>query len=336
MNEPVPTPDRPDFETFLRVASVLNSSLDLDAVLRELLSGVEQLLRPTHWSLLLTDEATGELIFTLARGDVASSLHGRRLASGEGIAGWVAAHDRPLLLPDATSDRRFSIRMDELSGFHTRSIVAVPLRADGRCIGVLEIINAMDERQFTEADARILSGYADFAALAIRNARTHAAVVELTRTDLLTGLRNSQYFLTCVNEAIVRTNRFALVFFDMDRFKALVDTHGHVCGSAALAEVGTVLGHALDDAEVACRFGGDEFALMLPDHDVASGNARCVALADAIAAHTFLRDRGLTIRLSASFGTAAFPQDGGTAATLLHEADARMYAAKRARKLARS
>ncbi len=330
------TPAPPDFQTFLRVANVLNSSLEVDAVLRELLSGLEQLLRPTHWSLLLTDEATSELVFTLARGDVGSSLHGRRLASGEGIAGWVATNNRPLLLPDVTRDRRFSVRMDELSGFETRSIVAVPLRADGRCIGVLEIINATDDRPFTEADAQILGAYADFAALAIRNARTHAAVVELTRTDHLTGLRNSQYFLHCVGDAIVRATPFALVFFDMDRFKTLVDTHGHVCGSAALAEVGTVLQRVLERDEVACRFGGDEFALMLPDHDVATGSARCAMLAEAIEAHTFLRKEDLALRLSASFGAAAFPQDGATATTLLHQADARMYEAKRARKLARS
>jgi len=110
----VPTSHHPDFDTFLRVASVLNSSLELDAVLRELLTGLENLLQPTHWSLLLKDEASGELVFTLARGDVGSSLRGHRLAPGEGIAGWVAAHDRPLLLPDVASDARFSARMDEL------------------------------------------------------------------------------------------------------------------------------------------------------------------------------------------------------------------------------
>jgi diguanylate cyclase (GGDEF)-like protein len=336
MTAPVSRPDRPDFETFLEVASVLNSSLDPDAVLRELLNGLEQLLRPSHWSLLLVDEETGELVFTLARGDVGTSLHGHRLAPGEGIAGWVLSNDRPLLLPDVTKDTRFSPRMDDISGFRTRSIVAVPLRARGRCIGVLELINAMDDREFTEADSRVLHGYANFAALAIRNARVHTAAIELTRTDLLTGLRNSQYFLTCVEQAIAEAAPFALVFFDMDRFKTLVDTHGHVRGSAALAEVGSILRRALTADEVACRFGGDEFAMLLPGHDRDSAETRCATFANAIRAHTFLVNDGLAVQLSASFGAAAFPRDGDAAAVLLHEADARMYAVKRARNVARS
>jgi diguanylate cyclase (GGDEF)-like protein len=332
----VSTPDQPDFDSFLRVASVLNSSLDQDTVLRELMAGLENLLQPTHWSLLLIDDATGELVFTLSRGAVGEALQAHRLAPDEGIAGWVATNDRPLLLPDVSQDARFSRRMDELSGFRTRSIVAVPLRTRNRCIGVLELINNMDDRCFTEVDERILRGYADFAAIAIQNARTHAETIELTRTDLLTGLRNSKYFLACVQEAIERNEPFALVFFDMDRFKQLVDTHGHVRGSAALAEVGAILRQALVPPEEGCRFGGDEFALLLPGRDLAAAAARCRALTGLIAEHIFLVGEGLEIRLSASFGAAAFPDDAHTATSLLHEADARMYEAKRARGVART
>src|SRR5258705_11790642 len=91
---------RPDFRIFLRAASLLNSSLDVHAVLRELLDGLDRLLQPTHWSLLLRDDATGELIFTLVRGDAQPQLLARRLAPDEGIAGWVATHDEALLIPD--------------------------------------------------------------------------------------------------------------------------------------------------------------------------------------------------------------------------------------------
>jgi diguanylate cyclase (GGDEF)-like protein len=185
-------------------------------------------------------------------------------------------------------------------------------------------------------DERILRGYADFAAIAIQNARTHAETIELTRTDLLTGLRNSKYFLVCVQEAIERGEPFALVFFDMDRFKQLVDTHGHVRGSAALSEVGAILREALVPPEVGCRFGGDEFALLLPGRDLAGAAARCRILTGLIAEHTFLLGEGLAVQLSASFGAAAFPDDAHTATALLHEADARMYEAKRARGVART
>jgi diguanylate cyclase (GGDEF)-like protein len=336
MRRSVADPALPDFRTFLRVASLLNSSLELTTVLHDLLAGLEQLLRPSHWSLLLVDEVTRELVFTVVRGEAEASLRARRLPAGEGVAGWVVVHDEALLIADVATDPRFSARMDTLSGFRTKSIVAVPLRARDRCIGVLELVNALDDRAFTEADIGVLRAYADFAALAIDNARTHAAAVELTRTDHLSGLRNSQYFLTCVGEAIGRTAPFALVFFDMDRFKDLVDTYGHVRGSAALAEVGAVLRGVLRPAEIGCRFGGDEFTLLLPDCDRAAAEARCRELAAVLAGHTFLADAGIATKLSASFGAAAFPDDGDTATSLLHQADARMYAQKRARKVART
>ncbi|MCC6764719.1 MAG: sensor domain-containing diguanylate cyclase [Deltaproteobacteria bacterium] len=326
---------KPDFRIVLRAASLLNSSLDVGVVLRELLDGLDRLLCPTHWSLLLRDEATGELVFTLVRGEAQPQLLTRRLAPDEGIAGWVATQDEALLIPDVAHDPRFSARMDTLSGFRTRSVVAVPLRARARCIGVLEIVNALHERVFDATDLEILQSYADFAAIAIHNARTHEAIVEFAKNDPLTGLRNSQYFIRAIEEAIARGERFAIVFFDMDRFKRLVDTHGHVRGSAALAEVGRWLGGELAPGEVGCRFGGDEFALLFAGADRAAADARCRDLAARLQARTFLADEGIHATLGASFGAAAFPVDGDTPAALLHLADARMYVSKRARQMAR-
>jgi diguanylate cyclase (GGDEF)-like protein len=331
----VPHSTRPDFRVFLRAASLLNSSLDVHVVLRELLDGLDRLLQPTHWSLLLRDDTTGELVFTLVRGAAQPQLLERRLAPDEGIAGWVATHDEALLIADVAQDPRFSARMDALSGFQTRSVVAVPLRVRNRCIGVLEIVNALHERVFDAGDVEILQSFADFAAIAIHNARIHEAIVELSNSDPLTGLRNSQYFIGCLEQAIAREQPFAVVFFDMDRFKQLVDTHGHVRGSAALAEVGRWLHGELARDEVGCRFGGDEFALLFPGADRARAEDRCRTLQERLAARTFLDADDIHASLGASFGAAAFPVDGRTAVALLHLADARMYESKRARKLAR-
>ncbi len=326
---------RPDFRIIFRAASLLNSSLDVEVVLRELLDGLDRLLQPTHWSLLLRDAETGELVFTLVRGEAQPQLLERRLAPDEGIAGWVATHDEALLIPDVANDPRFSARMDTLSGFRTQSVLAVPLRARARCIGVLEIVNTLHERIFDANDLEILQSYADFAAIAIHNARTHEAIVELAKNDPLTGLRNSQYFIECIEEAIARAAPFAIVFFDMDRFKELVDTHGHVRGSAALAEVGRWLHGEIGAEAIGCRFGGDEFALLFPGADRAAADARCGEMEARLVARTFLADDGIHATLGASFGAAAFPVDGRTAAALLHLADSRMYTSKRARKLAR-
>ncbi len=327
MSEPQP----PDFRAFVDVARLLNSSLDLEVVLRQLMHGLERLLNPTHWSLLLHDENTGELVFTLVRGDARAALANLRLDLREGVAGWVATHEQPLLVPDVAADPRFSRRMDELSGFRTRSIVAVPLHVAGRGLGVLELVNATDEREFTATDLAILVSYADFAAIAIHNARTHAEIVRLSQTDPLSGLASAAHFLSHLESAIAAGGTFAVVFFDMDHFKEFVDTHGHVRGSAALSEVGRLVHRSLEAGEVGCRFGGDEFVLLLGGANRAQAEARSAAFAAAIDAATFLEGEGLHLKLGASFGSAAFPEDAQSPRELLQLADTRMYAAKRER-----
>jgi diguanylate cyclase (GGDEF)-like protein len=329
-------PQRPDFASFIEVARCLNSSLDVHTVLRRLLGGVDRLLAPGNWSLLLRESSGDGLIFTLVRSDTEQDLVGMRLEPGEGIAGWVADHGETLLLPDVRADPRFSARIDQATGFATRSIVAVPLRTGDRMVGVIEIINALDERQFTEEDVRVLEAFADFAAVAIENARTHGALLEMSRNDPLTGLRNSTFFLASVDAAVRAGDPLALVFFDMDRFKPFVDTHGHVRGSAALAEVGRLMAAALVAEEVGCRFGGDEFAFLLPGADGGRAARRAQALSEVIAHHSFLEAEGIGARLGASFGWAAFPHDATSAVELLHLADERMYAAKRDGKRART
>lgn len=323
---------RPDFLTFVRVARLLSSSLDLDVVLRELLTGLDRLLKPTHWSLLLRESGGDALVFRLVSSPGNQELRGVRLQPGEGVAGWVLQNEKAVLVQDPASDPRFSARFDRATGFETRSIVAVPLKAEGRVLGVIELVNELEGRDFTSEDFQILEAYADFAAIAIHNARAHGDLLESSRTDPLSGLRNSRYFLTCVEAAVRRGGSFALVFFDMDRFKALVDEHGHMSGSAALAEVGSLLRARLLEDEVGCRFGGDEFAFLLPGADAARAETRSRELADRIAGFTFLEDRGICARLGASFGWAAFPDDATEADALLHLADERMYAAKRAAK----
>ena len=325
-------PQRPDFESFVEVARLLSSSLDLEVVLRELMHGLERLLNPTHWSLLLYDQAADALVFTLVRGEAQAALANRRLDPREGVAGWVFTQNQPLLVADVARDPHFSGRMDELSGFRTRSIVAAPLHVEGRGLGVLELVNATDEREFTPTDLAILQSYADFAAIAIQNARTHAEIVRLSQTDTLSGLANAAHFWRCVERAIDAGGRFAIVFFDMDRFKDLVDTHGHVRGSAALAEVGRLVASFLEDRDVGCRFGGDEFALLLGGADRARAEARCQSIEAAIGARTFLDAEDLHLALGASFGVAVCPDDACHASDLLRLADERMYAAKRARK----
>jgi DNA-binding response OmpR family regulator len=150
------------------VGQALVSTLDLDELLDVVLREASQVLKVNVTSIFLLDKETGELVFRSGTGADASIPGSLRLATGQGIAGWVAQHGEPLLVHDAQSDPRFSPAFDEMMGFVTRSILCVPLMVKGRVIGVVEALNK-PQPGFTEDDIAILRLLAASAAVCIDN-----------------------------------------------------------------------------------------------------------------------------------------------------------------------
>ena len=151
----------------------INSTLSIAGVLSLIMRHANRVTNSQASSLMLLDETTGELIFSVPTGAGADKLTDVRVPSGKGVAGWVAEHGQSVLVADAGSDPRFYQRIDELSGLETRSILCVPLKAKGKTIGVLEAINRVDGSSFTEEDARLLTIFSSQAAIAIENARLY-------------------------------------------------------------------------------------------------------------------------------------------------------------------
>ena len=112
---------------FHDVAKALTSSLNLDSILQTIMEKMAEYFRPDTWSLLMVDEEKDELYFAIAVGAAAEVLSKVRLKVGEGIAGWVAKHGQPLIVPDVQNDPRFSSRLDEMTRLQTRSVICVPL-----------------------------------------------------------------------------------------------------------------------------------------------------------------------------------------------------------------
>src|SRR5215813_7738110 len=121
-----------ELSIFHDVAKALTSSLDLDSILQTIMEKMAEYFRPDTWSLLMVDEAKEELYFAIAVGDAADMLQTVRLKLGEGIAGWVAKHGEPLLVPDVYTDPRFTKRVDEMTKWKTRSIICLPLQSKHR------------------------------------------------------------------------------------------------------------------------------------------------------------------------------------------------------------
>jgi diguanylate cyclase (GGDEF)-like protein len=316
---------------FHDVAKALTSSLDLDSILQTIMEKMAEFFRPDTWSLLMVDEEKNELYFAIAVGTAAEALKSVRLKVGEGIAGWVAKHGERLIVPDVYSDPRFSKRIDEMTKCETRSIICIPLRSKLRVLGVIQLVN-VDMRNFGDQESFFLQSLCDYAAIAIENARAFEKIQELTITDDCTGLYNARHLHRTLETEVYRSSRFnyefTVLFIDLDHFKQVNDTHGHLIGSKLLAEIGYLIKAQLRLIDYAFRYGGDEFVVLLPQtgKDAALFVAR--RLRDMLRTNTFCEEEGLNLSVRASIGVATYPHDAKTPQDIIRQADEMMYLVK--------
>jgi len=314
------------------LGKALTSSLQLDQVLRTIMEKIDEFLHPDTWSMLLVDDAKQELYFELAIGKNAHSLKDMRIKLGQGIAGWVAQNQQVVIVPEVSKDTRFFAQVDEKTKMETHSIVAVPVRFRDHCLGVIELINCMDGGAFNDRDLALLEALADFAAIALENARHVQRIHELTIKDDCTNLYNARHLNFILETEIYRSQRygyeFSLIFLDLDHFKSVNDTHGHLMGSKLLGEIGDIVRNNCRLIDFAFRYGGDEFVILLPQ--TSKENACVVArrLHKLIRESHWLTSEGLDVHVTTSAGVASYPTDSKTKAQLLHLADEAMYMVK--------
>src|SRR6185437_15210901 len=265
---PFPTSDGAEVTVFHELGKALTSSLQLDQVLRTIMEKINEVLHPDTWSLLLIDQDKQELYFEIATGEGAEALKDVRIKLGQGIAGWVAQTGEVVVVPDTSQDSRFFAQVDSRTKMETRSIVAVPVRFREQCLGVIELINCVGPEGFSARDMALLEALADYAAIAIENARHVQRIHELTITDDCTTLYNARHLNFMLDTEIYRSHRysyeFSIIFIDLDHFKAVNDTHGHLTGSKLLGEIGNMIKSNCRLIDFAFRYGGDEFVLLLP------------------------------------------------------------------------
>ncbi len=151
----------------------INSEEDLHSLLTIIMDTVRSLLRTQAASLLLIDEQTGDLIFDIARGERSNILATKRIPRNMGIAGECALKKQPIIVNDVQNDPRFLRAMDEVSGFKTKKLIAVPMMSKDKLIGVLEAVNTLDDRDFNHKDIKLLSFLSGMAGIAINNRKLY-------------------------------------------------------------------------------------------------------------------------------------------------------------------
>jgi diguanylate cyclase (GGDEF)-like protein len=329
----VEPPEGNEVTVFHELGKALTSTLQLDQVLRTIMEKINEVLRPDTWSLLLMDIEKNELFFQIATGKGAEALRDVRIKVGQGLAGWVAKTGTAVVVPDTTKDSRFFGQVDAKTKMETQSVVAVPVRFRDQCLGVIELVNCIDPvTGFSQRDLALLEALADYAAIAIENARHVQRIHELTITDDCTSLYNARHLNFMLDTEIYRSHRYAfefsLIFIDLDHFKNVNDTYGHLAGSKLLSEIGEAVKERCRMIDMAFRYGGDEFVVLLPQ--TSKENALSVAhrVHKLIRETVWLKDSGINVNITASVGVASYPTDSRTKAELLHLADEAMYAVK--------
>jgi diguanylate cyclase (GGDEF)-like protein len=193
-------------------------------------------------------------------------------------------------------------------------------------------VNPEDASIFRPDSMPILSIMADYVAIAINNARNYEKIESLSITDDVTGLYNTrflhQYLDQLLSASSANGKEISLVFLDLDDFKRVVDTHGHLAGSKVLKEVAEVMAANLDEEDRIFRYGGDEYVMIFPGQDKKSALKKTMNIRKSLAESIFLKDQGLQIKVTASFGIANYPHDATNQRELLHIADNSMYRSK--------
>jgi diguanylate cyclase (GGDEF)-like protein len=248
---------------------------------------------------------------------------------------------------DLKEDRLFNPAFDENHDYNTRSLVAIPIRIEHEVCGVLELINRRNAERYSQQDVNLLEIFAGYISISIQNVLDGRMAQEIAKRDNLTGLFNDRYLHIALSRAIEKCRQdgedLSLLFLDLDYFKRVNDTHGHLAGSQVLREVGQLLQGMSQRADaMAARYGGDEFVIAAPGTGLEQAIDLAEELREAIVNTTFcekpgevqpevLRLTGLTCSVgvaSLSRHTREHLSTERSKSTLLRLADAAMYVAK--------
>ncbi len=314
----------------LDVNERLLSTLEPAGVLDLIADSLKAIVPYDSLTVYRVDRGAGVRRAVIARDRFADEILAHESPLGLGITGWVIDHGEAVLANDALADPR-SVQVPG-TPYEPEAIIVVPLLVNGEPIGTLNIGRmGEEEAHFSPNEFELTKLFAGQASIAMQNAEAHGEVRVRAEQDALTGLRNHGSFQRELGQAVELQRPFAVLMLDLDDFKTFNDTLGHPAGDALLVEIARSMVTATRDGDRLYRYGGDEFAAILPNadrlvaYDVAERIRRVVRTSAETAAGSSPASRPV---VTVSAGIACFPDDGRTKDELVAVADRALYQVK--------
>ena len=309
--------------TFLNHISTLAiSSQNAEEMLPEIVQEIQKNFAFEHIGIGFLDYATKDIEIKAEAGTT-SNMAGKRVPLGVGILGRVARSGEYALMQDSAEPHLLGILPD------SRSVLCIPLAYGETLLGVLNI-ESTREHAFAPQDVLLLRTLADLLSTALHNAFIFQKMQQQSITDGLTGIKTRRFFLEALSQEWKRASRsgrpFSVVLVDLDKFKDVNDTLGHLEGDLVLARVGRLLEQKCRQSNVVARYGGDEFVILMPETGVEQALILSERLRLWMATDPMLNERKVT----GSFGVASFPLHGASTEDIIRVADAGMYVSKHA------
>jgi diguanylate cyclase (GGDEF)-like protein/excisionase family DNA binding protein len=303
----------------LQITEEILTTLDARAVLEGIASRLGALIECDNVAIEVVDPVSGLLTPLTARGAHAASYLEPWLPGETGIATWVVEHNEAAFIKDERLDSRVNQFRDD-PGSEDGSLIVVPLRGRHGAIGVLTIERLGLIDAFSGDDFDLVQLFAAQVSIALQNAEVFQAVEIRARTDDLTGLLNHGTFEEWLERSVRDGSTCSLIMLDLDNFRDVNNALGHQAGDELLRAIAATLRHAGRDSDLVFRYGGDEFAFLLPGTD-AVGAAQ-------VAERARLAVKAVGGSVTASVGVATLPTDGLTARDVLLAADRACFVAK--------
>ena len=306
------------------IARQTTAVLEIDELLNKVCTFLLQAFPVDHVAVMLLED--DKLVFRSHRGRLTPKFkEGSPLSEGGGVCRRALEHGKPEVANNVANDPHY------IPGFaETRSELCIPLLSFGQTVGVL-CLESAQVNAFDPGDIPPLESVADICANAIQNAHYFERVKHMAYVDGLTGAYNRRYFETRVQEEIERAKRYtgamSLIMVDLDHFKRLNDEFGHLMGDDVLRQISTTFSQNLRKVDVACRYGGEEFAIIVPE--TTGEDAYYVAEKLRKVVHNTVFP-GLPRPVTITAGVASYPANGSNRDELIKAADAALYAAKQA------